>query len=756
VNLTGLIDVVSWIAPARSLQHSSITVTLFRQLISALLLMSGSAASAWSQGTASVRLRVLSPDSAAIEGATVRSGTVQARTDRLGEARLVLPPGGTRLVVTRLGFAPDSLALTLPAGVDTTLSMVLQPRETELEGIVVSATRSERRIDDDPVRVEVLDVEEVVEKLLMTPGDITMMLNETSGLRVQVTSPSLGGATVRVQGLRGRYTQILSDGLPLYGGQTGGLGLLQIPPMDLGGVEIIKGVASALYGGTALGGVVNLQSRQPHEGPIRDVLINQTSLGGTDAVLFLGDALGSSEDGRGWQYTLLAGTHAQRQEDRDTDGWTDVPGYARGVVRPRAYWSNGAGSSAMLTAGTTFESRNGGTMPGALAPDGAPWSERLRTRRFDMGGTYRGLVGSNGLVSLRGSYSAQRHRHVVGPSPERDVHETWFGEAAWTVSRGSQSLVLGAAMLAESFSSRDVDGFDFAFTTPGLFAQLTTDVSERLALTASVRGDAHSAYGTFVSPRLSALFRLTPTWVLRASTGSGFFAPTPFTEETEVVGLAAMVPLAGIDAERALGGSVDVGGQVGEIELNVTAFGSVIRDPVGVRDAMTAVPRVELVNLGLDTRTGGGELLARWQRDPIRLTLTYTYVQSSEADPETGARRSSPLVPDHQAGLVASYEREGEMRAGVEVYYTGRQWLDDDPFRERSRPFVHVGVLAERAFGRARLFVNAENLFDVRQTDWDRLVRPSIGKGGRWTNDVWAPLDGFVMNAGVRWSLGGH
>jgi iron complex outermembrane receptor protein len=131
-------------------------------------------------------------------------------------------------------------------------------------------------------------------------------------------------------------------------------------------------------------------------------------------------------------------------------------------------------------------------------------------------------------------------------------------------------------------------------------------------------------------------------------------------------------------------------------------------------------------------------------------------VQSSEADPETGARRASPLVPEHQAGLVASYEREGETRAGVEVYYTGRQWLDDDPFRERSRPFVHVGVLAERAFGRARLFVNAENLFDVRQTDWDRLVRPSMGKGGRWTNDVWAPLDGFVMNAGVRWSLGGH
>ena len=85
----------------------------------------------------------------------------------------------------------------------------------------------------------------------MTPGDIAMLLNETAGLRVQVTSPSLGAASLRVQGLRGRYTQLLADGLPLYGGQSGSIGLLQIPPMDLGQVEIIKGVASSLFGSTS-------------------------------------------------------------------------------------------------------------------------------------------------------------------------------------------------------------------------------------------------------------------------------------------------------------------------------------------------------------------------------------------------------------------------------------------------------------------------------------------------------------------------
>lgn len=97
----------------------------------------------------------------------------------------------------------------------------------------------------------------------MAPGDVSMLLAETNGLRVQTTSPSLGGASVRIQGLSGRYTQVLSDGLPLYGAQSGSVGILQIPPMDLKQLEVIKGVASALYGMSAIGGVVNLVSTAP-------------------------------------------------------------------------------------------------------------------------------------------------------------------------------------------------------------------------------------------------------------------------------------------------------------------------------------------------------------------------------------------------------------------------------------------------------------------------------------------------------------
>src|SRR5207302_9733711 len=111
------------------------------------------------------------------------------------------------------------------------------------------------------------------------------------GLRVQATSPSLGAASVRIQGMRGRYTRFLSDGLPLFG-EVGGLGLLQIPPTDLGQVEVIKGVASALYGAGALGGVVDLISRRPTTKPQREFLLNRSTRGATDAVTVLSGPLG--------------------------------------------------------------------------------------------------------------------------------------------------------------------------------------------------------------------------------------------------------------------------------------------------------------------------------------------------------------------------------------------------------------------------------------------------------------------------------
>ena len=738
-----------------------------------LLAVAGAARFAGAQDVpaANVRVRVLH-DSLPVAGAIVRSGRVSGQTASTGEVILRLPLGAHTVIVTRLGFVPDTIAVTLAANQDTTVVSALEAQAAEMESIVIASTRTERRVEDSPLRVEVVDEEEVAEKTAMTPGDIAMMLNETSGLRVQTTSPSLGGASVRVQGLRGRYTLLLADGLPLYGGQAGGLGLLQIPPVDLARAEVIKGTASALYGSSALGGVVNLVSRRVAEQPTREVLVNQTTRGGTDIVGFLGERLGSGD--APWSTTILASGHHQRANDLDDDGWADMAAYNRVVVRPRLF-SDRDGRSAFVTAGFTGENRDGGTLEGRVAPDGDPYEEGLRTRRGDVGAVGRYVVGGRDVVSVRASGVEQRHSHRFGAVEENDRHGTWFAEASMAMPRGRWTYVAGGAYQSERYRNSDVTGFDYDFRIPSLFVQTDVDATEWLAISASARLDAHSTYTTTLSPRLSALVRAPASgglagWTARLSGGAGTFAPVPFTEETEVVGLNAVRPLSGLRTERAVSGALDLSGPVhlsaGELEINATLFGSRLAHGVATVEDVTAAPSgapyLMLVNAPGPARTWGAEALVRFLRGPARLTATYAYLRATEWDPDAGSttvdvRRDVPLAPLHTAGLVGSLESEERYRVGLEVYYTGEQALEENPYRATSRPYVIFGLLGERwvetGAGMARLFVNLENIGNVRQTRYDPLVLPSRGKGGRWTTDAWTELSGFTVNGGVRFSI---
>jgi iron complex outermembrane receptor protein len=115
-----------------------------------------------------------------------------------------------------------------------------------------------------------------------------------------------------------------------------------------------------------------------------------------------------------------------------------------------------------------------------------------------------------------------------------------------------------------------------------------------------------------------------------------------------------------------------------------------------------------------------------------------------------------PLTPRNTAGLVAMWEKHGKGRVGLEAYYTGIQSIDDNPYRTRSRPYVELGMMGELVLGKVSLFVNAENLLDVRQTRWDPLLLPQRAPVGSWTVDAWAPSDGRVINGGVRFRFGGE
>jgi outer membrane receptor for ferrienterochelin and colicins len=254
-----------------------------RLIVSTLCLLHAGIASG-QEPAARIRIEVRSEAGPVRDADVVINGTTQ-KTDAQGVSAFTIPAGHVEIVVVKDGFAAASASVDLAASQQQTIVVDLNRAASAEEHVTVSATRTDRGIADQPMRVEVVDREEIDEKAMMTPGDVVMLLNETGGMRVQATSPSLGAASIRIQGMRGRYTRFLSDGLPLFGEQVS-LGLMQIPPMDLGRVEVIKGVASSLYGAGAMSGVVNLVSKRPAATAEHQVLLNASTRGATDAGLW--------------------------------------------------------------------------------------------------------------------------------------------------------------------------------------------------------------------------------------------------------------------------------------------------------------------------------------------------------------------------------------------------------------------------------------------------------------------------------------
>jgi len=372
-----------------------------------------------------------------------------------------------------------------------------------------------------------------------------------------------------------------------------------------------------------------------------------------------------------------------------------------------------------------------------------PYAEALETRRYDAGAVGQVLVKGRYVVTTRAALARQSHDHQFGEIEERDRHDTAFGEVAVRGTAGRQTWVAGLAIERDAYRPRDVSQFAYTFTVPGAFVQYDVAVTPALSLSSSGRLDVHSEYGTFFSPRVSALAR-AGRWTSRLSVGTGFFGPTPITEETEAAGLTRLTIRQPLTAERGLSASFDLSRTNGPLSYTATLFASRVDDPMHVERS----PSYILSTLPDPTTNVGTELLATLRRAPFSVTATYTYVRARET---VGAiEEDVPLTPRHSAGIVGMWEKADVGRAGIEWYYTGRQSLEENPYRTVSEPYMILGLLAERQFGRFRLFVNGENLSAVRQTHWNPLLRPTRAADGRWTVDAWAPLEGRNINGGVR------
>lgn len=147
--------------------------------------------------------------------------------------------------------------------------------------------------------------------------------------------------------------------------------------------------------------------------------------------------------------------------------------------------------------------------------------------------------------------------------------------------------------------------------------------------------------------------------------------------------------------------------------------------------------------------THGTEFILRYHRVGFDIVATHMWLSSTEPDPD-GGRRTVPFNP-RQSASFDLLRQIGPARIGFEVFFTGRQALEENPYRETGKPHTLFGGLVGWAIGPGRIFANIENVGNVRQTRFNPLVRPVRADDGRWTVDGWAPLDGRTVNAGFRY-----
>ncbi len=686
-----------------------------------------------------------------VEGSVPLIGT---SADADGLAGLTgVPSGAQTLVVSFVGYETARVPVTVPLADGQTVEVALEEAHDHMGEIVVGATRTSRTIAQIPTRVETIAGEEIDEKISMEPSNITMLLNESPGIVVQQTSAVSGNASIRIQGLDGRYTQLLRDGFPLYGGFSGGLSLLQVPPLDLRQVEIIKGPASTLYGGDAIAGLVNLVTRTPGpagSAPERSLLLNATSAGGLDAGAFL--------TGRSARlgYTLLASANTQSAYDGDDDAFTNLPQTRRVTLAPRGYFYPSERTTIWLGLNGTAERREGGDVA-VIEDDAEGYAEQSESLRLTSQARLDHTLTSGAIVTLKQSLS-RFDRSVALPGYRFEGAQTaTYSEASTLARLGAHDVVAGLDLRTDAFDQQEVagDGLDYAHLTVGAFVQDTWDVAERLALELGLRGDYHDDYGIFVLPRASALMRVTPSVSVRATGGLGYKAPTVFLEPSEGRAFRGVLPLANnIDAETSVGGTVDLNVQttLGDrvsLSFNQAFYATRLSDAlVPIETPTTGQSLFGYRNADGSVLTRGLETNARFGLGDLKLFLGYVYLDATEDDPFGGARREIPLTPAHKTYSVLVWERHGQGRIGLEAYYTSPQRL---PSGERTPGYWVTGIMGEWRVGPARLFLNLENLLDTQQTDYDPVV---LGPRAAPTfADVWAPTDGFIANGGIKLSL---
>jgi outer membrane receptor for ferrienterochelin and colicins len=328
-----------------------------------------------------------------------------------------------------------------------------------------------------------------------------------------------------------------------------------------------------------------------------------------------------------------------------------------------------------------------------------------------------------------------------------------FSELSYSQINEKTEWVTGFNLLTDQFNQNNITSpaVDYTHTTVGLFIQNTWDASEKVTLETGLRGDYQNEYGFFLLPRLSAMVKLNSNLTARLGGGLGYKTPTVFTEDAEKIQFRNVLPIntSATNAEQSTGANLDINYETELSEevsfsINTLFFYTRINDPLILTADGTGFFEYQQPRGSIDTK--GIETNLKIAVDNFKLFVGYTL-----ADVNThynGTKTPFPLVAPHRLNNVLMYEIEEKLKIGLEAYYFSEQKLNDGA---TGKPYWIFGVMIEKLWENFSLFLNFENFTDTRQTRFDTIYTGSITAPD--FRDIYAPVDGFVMNGGIKIKL---
>lgn len=678
--------------------------------------------------------------------AVIKSLNIGARSDSSGIATLQnVPNGKYEITFSSIGYKEKEIEVKFPPeDDDKEMTVKLEETEVELSGITISSTRTNSMIDDVPIRVEVLGVEEIEEKTGSRPSNISTLLVEASGVHVQQTSATSGNVRVRMQGLDGKYTQLLKDGFPMFGGFSSGLSFMQIPPLDLKQVEIIKGSSSALSGGDAIAGVINIISRNPGEKTEWLFIANQTLKKGRD--------FGSYFSGKKGEFgiTFQANVSMQEAYDVDGDGFADIPYLQLSTINPTFFYNPDKNTSIALGLTSISENRKGGDIYAIEkgADSNHPYIEENSSKRNFTRFTLEHKFENGNLLTVKNSFNFFNRDIVSQYDKFFGSQVSSYSEASYLIDINSDKLVLGLNILSDVFKERMLEhnpAEDYAYYTYGSFVQYDRKIENSLIVQAGIRFDYHNKHGLFTLPRVSLKYNPSKDLTMRIGGGFGYKAPTIFDSGAEDDEHTARPALAAdIKPEKSIGGNFDINYKTilfGELScsLNQAFFYTRITDPVRLIENSNSKI---FANAAGHIETKGAETNFQLILDDYKFYGAYTF---SDAKNNYDANKYVPLSPRSKLYLNLNYENEDFLRLGLEAYFNSGIYLSDGT---KVKDYWIDGIFAEVIFGNVSFILNVENLFDERMTRHENLITNTLQNPV--IKEIYSPIDGVMTMFAVK------